>query len=261
MSKFKLQILAASLLLTWLAPTSGQCKLSEEHTALLEVIRQESKALESEEGWKSFVEKHAKEFPKKDEKPVDSVTVTKVMIKSGKDEYTVGLGLRQLYIGAPMEKVCQVLQSPEKFRHLYGLDADSFVGTAPESATKASCDPQSFQARLVKKVPVIENQDFTLDYQAQATSPLWIQRAKLVEDAKDFALRDNTVVLEKHGEGTLLREVSYVYILRWVLRALGPQVRSVTEGELKKISAAQKCAAESSELTDAAAGDCWKKSK
>ncbi len=238
-------------------------KLSDEHASLLEVIREQSSALQTAEGWQSFLKKYSKEFPVKENKPTDSVTVTKVMINSGKDEYTVGLGLRQVYLAAPIEKVCQILQTPERFRQLYGLDADSFGNTATEKAADlapaASCEPRAFQARLVKKVPVIENQDFTLDYAAQSVPPYWFQRAKLVEDAKDFALRDNTVILEKSGEGTLLREVSYVYILRWVLRALGPQVRSVTETELKKISSAQKCAAESSSLTEVAAAACWKK--
>ncbi|HEX4925191.1 MAG TPA: hypothetical protein VFV50_13950 [Bdellovibrionales bacterium] len=203
---------------------------------------------QSAQSWREFVKSVPAGFP------ADIKTMTaetdKLTLELDGDTYTLGIGYRQVFMKADFERVKKLLTDTALWKDLYGLDAEATISDAADG---------KFRARIFKKVPVISDQDYTLEYKQFEDGGVWFQRATQAEDKKDFALRDNLKALERVDGGTLLREVSVVYILRWYLRALGPQVRSTMETEVTKLNHALKCAAESSEpVTKKLAGECWK---
>ncbi len=246
----------------------GLASLGPEQLRLQDFISGEVDSLNKKSGWLALIKDHSA-FS---DDLKDRASVTKREVQVGGETYTLGVGYRQVFIHAPMAKVCEVLQSPGLFQDLFGLSQDAQIpqdsnasgfpkspDTLTNSNSSKGCEQFSFKARITKKVPVVDDQDFVLAYDSAREGDFWFQRARPVEDHKKFALRDNLVVLTKVNEGTLLREVSYVYILRAMLRIFGPQVRSVTQGELEIISRAQKCAAEAHSLSKETLIDCSKK--
>ena len=105
---------------------------------------------------------------------------------------------------------------------------------------------EKFKARIYKKVPAIEDQDYTLEYTFTYKKPYTFIRARLDKDQKGFALRDNLKVLEETKDGLIAREISYLYPLRWYVRALGPTARSTMKTEMNKVSWMEKCLTEES---------------
>ncbi len=214
--------------------------------------------LSSPQKWEDFVSKNGKLFPKLTKEAEKSfVIVQKEELDVQGSSYTLGVGYRQIFIKAPILRVKQILNSPELFKDLYGLDADANTDgiSQPEKREELT----SFKARIYKKVPLVPNQDYILAYHNEAVGPLWIQRAKLDVDNEHFALRDNLKVLVATKEGTIFREISMIYALKWYVRFFGPGVRDVMTKELGKISNAVKCLAENGkEVNSANAAECWK---
>ena len=190
--------------------------------------------LETAEAWKTFVKSKPEIFPPmKDGK--STVVVDKMTLELGGDTYTLGVGSRQMTLKADYERVKKILNTPAYWRNLYGLDADANVSEPGDV----------FKARIFKKIPVVSNQDYTLEYRNFENGGVWFQRAQQESDKNEFALRDNLKALEKTPGGVIYREYSLVYVLRWYLRALGPQMRSVMQTELEKINVSMRCMAES----------------
>src|SRR5690606_15004135 len=127
--------------------------------------------------------------------------------------------------------------TPELFQKIYDLDAES---TVAESEPKQK-SPKQFKARIFKKIPAIEDQDYVLEYTIIEKKPYTFIRAKLVEDRKKFALRDNLKVLEENADGMVIREISHLYPLKWYERMLGPTDLSTMKKEHNKISVIEKC--------------------
>jgi hypothetical protein len=216
-------------------------------SAITEEVNKEFTQLADLESWKAFLDDHPELFPKNNSEVF--VKVEKKDLKAGGGSYTVGMGYRQVFIKADIQKVKDILNNPDGFRYLYGLDADSKVDEKKGD---------KFRARIYKKVPLVADQDYVLEYSSHQDGPVWFQRAKLVEDKKDFALRDNLKALESVEGGVIFREISMVYILKWYGKLFGPQARGIMEKELKKITLATKCAAENpTPFTTEIAQSCW----
>ena len=227
---------------------------------ITESIGKKLDAISSPEAWREFLEKNLDAFPKMTSKDDQTnVVVKKEELDVDGSFFTLGVGYRQTFVHAPIAKVKKILNSPELFKELYGLDENSDIDEVggkdkPEDRT-------SFRARIFKNVPLIPNQDYVLDYKNSNGGGLWIQRAKLSKDNTRFALRDNLKVLESIDGGTIFREVSVIYALKWYVRFFGPSVRKVMNEELAKITDSVRCLAEQdSEPTTEAAALCWKKS-
>jgi hypothetical protein len=202
--------------------------------------------LQSASAWREFVKSKPDGFPKDLSRP--TVLVDKMPLQLKDEAFTLGISYRQMYMKTTMERAKQIMTSPDLWRSLFGLDADS----------KLEETGNRFKARIFKKVPVISDQDYVLEYKNLEDQGIWFQRATQAEDKKEFALRDNLKALEQADGGIILREVSIVYILRWYLRALGPQVRSVMVKELTKLNSSTKCAAESEKpMSQELAKECF----
>ncbi len=225
---------------------------------ITENIAKKLDAISTPESWKAFVSENEKLFPKIDKESGKAfVSVQREELNIDGASVTLGVGYRQILVKAPLAKIKRILNSPELFKSLYGLDAPANVD---EVRGPANEPVKTFKARIYKQVPLVPNQDYTLEYSNTEGKDLFLQRAKLVKDNERFALRDNLTVLESVKEGTVIREVSIIYALRWYVRFFGPSVREVTNKELVKISDSMKCLAElNSEPTEESAADCWNK--
>lgn len=226
---------------------------------ITEKISNKLDAIATADKWKEFLAKSEELFPKTSKSnDKTSVVVKKEELNVDDSFFTLGVGYRQTFIHAPLEKVKKILNSPELFKDLYGLDASSDVDELNGKGKPE--DRIYFRARIFKTVPLIPNQDYVLDYTNLNEKGLWIQRAKLHKDNEHFALRDNLKVLEPSEGGTIFREVSIIYALRWYVRFFGPSVRKVMDEELAKITDSVRCLAEKEgEPTKTTAAECWKK--
>jgi len=225
---------------------------------ITEHISKKISAVASPEKWKDFVKNNEKLFPPTSKNnPEIHVIVQKEELNIDGDSYTLGVGYRQSFIKAPIERVKKILSTPSIFKSLYGLDAPAEIDST--GSKMRSDSNKKFQARIFKQVPLMPNQDYILEYNNDDFSDLFLQRTKLVKDREKFGLRENLMVLESASGGTILREVSVLYALKWYVRFFGPSVREVTNKELAKITESVKCLAESGkEINDEAAGECWK---
>ncbi len=246
------------LIFALLFSTSALAAIPEKQ--ILESIAKKLDAIASADKWKEFLAKSGDLFPKTTKSnDKTSVVVKKEELNVDDSFFTLGVGYRQTFIHAPLAKVKKILNSPELFKDLYGLDASSDVDELNGKGTAE--DRIYFRARIFKTVPLIPNQDYVLDYTNTIEKGLWIQRAKLHKDHERFALRDNLKVLEASEGGTIFREVSVIYALKWYVRFFGPSVRKVMDEELAKITDSVRCLAErDGEPTDSAAAECWKAS-
>jgi hypothetical protein len=211
--------------------------------------------LESASAYRDFLKNNSEKFVKVDEKmQVPPVLVEDREVKHDGETFHIGMGFRSVYIEAPVKTVVEIANNPKYFQSLYGLDKPAEMG--------APADDGSFQARIFKLVPGIETQDYTLRYTSHWEDGMWIQRARLVKDEKNFALRDNIKFAEPSGEGTVFRELSLFYPMRWWVKLFSGTVRSVTAKELMKLNVALKCAAEKvhkgEPMSDSVAKSCHK---
>lgn len=187
------------------------------------------------ETFKVFIDKNKKYFP--------DYKMTNPSIEVGKDKlvhndvtYSSYVGYRQVLIKGNKKTLMSLWTTPELFQKIYALDDSSKVDGA---FTKSH-----FKARIFKKVPAIEDQDYILEYKVTEHGPYTFIRAKLDSDKADFALRDNLKVLEETEDGLLVREISYLYPKKWYVNALGAVVQSMMKKEINKVSVVEKCLVE-----------------
>ena len=191
--------------------------------------------------------------------PLDVTVIRQSMMIDGK-KWTLGKGSIRVVIKAPIDKVRKLLTSPAHFQSIYNLDAPCVVDEDIKAKAKLTSSPSGdFLARIYKRVPIFEDQDYILSYKAFQKDSFWFQHASLVKDLKDFALRDSIQILQPLDKNTtIFREISLLYLRRWYLRLLGPQVRGVVRKELQKVAKNFKCIAESSnENLQAVSKECW----
>lgn len=183
--------------------------------------------------FKKFTEEKVKLFPDST-KENPSMVVEREELVLNDETFTLAIGYRQVAINSKKADFLKSLwASPELFQKIYNLDGNSKVEESDSSKNK-------FKARIYKKVPAIEDQDYTLEYTIKEEAPYTFIRAKLVKDEKGFALRDNLKVLEETKDGLIVREISYLYPLRWYVRALGPTTRNMMKKEMNKVSMTEK---------------------
>jgi len=207
-----------------------------------------------------------------------SVLVKPEEIQIKNEKYTLGLAIKAVKVDLPMDKVKRILSTPKLYQSIYNIDAPADLGFLP--------DFSSFRARIFKKIPVLSNQDYVLDYKPTQVGETWFLRAKLHKDNEDFALRDNLTMVNtttansvvvnniasQSDKTTQIIEVSYVYILNTLARLAGPQTRKIMQTEIRKAALAFACICDNEEikkseersevfntLISAAAKDCWKK--
>lgn len=213
-------------------------------------------AISTAKGWSDFLKQKTEAFPTVD-KSKTFVKVEKEEIKIDGETFTIGIGYRQALINTSFEKIKRILNSPELFKNLFFLDKTAVIDETYKEITKQEKDQETFRARIFKSVPLISNQDYVLEYKNFKDQDYWFQRARLVKDAENFAVRDNIKVLENTENGIVFREVSYVYVLRWYVRAMGPSMRSIMHKEMIPITNSLKCLAEKEEVSEVQALNCW----
>jgi len=181
-------------------------------------------------GWNEFLKKHTSQndssFVRAEEYPVEI----------DGEKAIVGLGFRSVHISAKPQTVVAIVNDPKYFQSLYGLDKPANISTVKADGT--------FDARIFKIVPGVENQDFTLNYQGHWEGPSWIGQAKMVKDEKNFALRNNIKMVEPQGDGSVYREIALFYPLRWWLKLFPGTVQKITKTEMAKLNKTIKCASE-----------------
>ena len=191
---------------------------------------------DSKESLENYFSENRSDFPLSQEPPV-VVNVDKKEVEVEGETFTLGKGHFQIFIKAPMTTVVSLLRTTEDYQLIYNLDEPAHLEKVGE---------EDHRARIFKKLPIVSNQDYVLSYKMKSEGARKLQRATLVKDNEDFALREILAVLTPQENGVMYREISLIYILRWYLRALGPQVRSMTQSELYKLGHAFKCIAEKS---------------
>jgi len=216
-------------------------------------------ALANRVAWAAFVNRFPERFPPAASTSGDGVVhAEEEDFELGGRHFAVGIGYRQVLIRAPLARVRRMLSSPDLFKDLYGLDADATVGGLTGDRIERE-HVREFRARILKRLPVLPDQDYMLRYSGSDDGPAWFQRVRLVEDLEGFALRANLQVLEPVNGGVVLRSISMLYPRDWLVRALTTQIRAVTRTELAKMNATERCAAENPapRLTPAIAAACW----
>lgn len=203
---------------------------------ILEVFNQRLTELSTPENFKKFIEEKTNLFPDAT-KENPSMAVEREELKVNDETFTLAIGYRQVAMQGKADFMKSLWSAPELFQKLYNLDGESKVEDPNSTKTH-------FKARVYKKVPAIEDQDYVLDYEIFHKKPYTFVRAKLDKDNKGFALRDNLKVLEETKNGLIVREISYLYPLRWYVRALGPTARKTMKSELNKVSMIEKCLSE-----------------
>ena len=204
--------------------------------------------------FETFVQDHPHYFPEISfENPVH-VVVDKERVRIGKKKIKIGTSYLQVVIEGDPAFLRQMMESPHWYKDIYDLDNEASLGSVEEGGR--------FKAHIFKKVPVISDQDYILTFWSRSIDNLWFQRATLVEDLKDFALRDNLKILQPVEGGVVYREVSFVYPLGWLARALSGMARKTMIKELKIMGNAIKCIAEKGLPFDPTfAESCWERFK
>ncbi|MES2768818.1 MAG: hypothetical protein V4596_06690 [Bdellovibrionota bacterium] len=224
-------VLVCLLLSSFLCGNFSYGKVPEKE--ITEIFNQRLNDLTTPEAFKKFVADHTNLFPDHT-KENPSMVVEREGLIVNDETFTLAIGYRQVAIDSKNADFIKSLwAAPELFKKIYNLDGESKVAEADFNKNK-------FKARIYKKVPAIEDQDYTLEYTSTTKAPYTFIRAKLVKDEKGFALRDNLKVLEETKDGLIIREISYLYPLRWYVRALGPTTRSMMKKEMNKISLTEK---------------------
>jgi hypothetical protein len=209
---------------------------------ILDIFDKRLNDLANPESFKTLTQ-NLKVFPDPTKENPTMVVEKEELVLDG-ETFTLAVGYRQVATAKGTQSKANFLKSlwaaPELFQKIYNLDGESKVADA--ELTK-----DHFKARVYKKVPGIEDQDYILDYTFTYQKPYTFIRAKLDKDQKGFALRDNLKVLEETPDGLIIREISYLYPLRWYVRALGPTARKTMKTELNKVSVIEKCLVEESQ--------------
>ncbi len=233
---------------------SGILAGSEFRTAVMELFDLRLSELAGVEAFDNFVNAHPDYFPAMSaERPVHAV-VEKEHVRIGRKKIKIGTSYLQVFMKAEPAYVRQMMESPHWYKDIYDLDRDATMGSVGEDG--------SFEAHIFKKVPVIPNQDYILTFSCETHGDFWFQRATLLEDRKDFALRDNLKILQPVDGGVVYREVSFVYPLGWLARALSGMARKTMIKELKIMGNALKCIAEKGAPFESEfAASCWDRFK
>jgi len=203
------------------------------------------------EGFERFRRQHPNLFPRDECGEWVMVRKEKLQLKNG-ESMVVGAAYSRVLIPASMQRVMRYLETPEWFQDLYDLDADAVIAHAGNAGD--GC----FQARIFKRVPLLPNQDFVLGFSRVQFTDVWFQRARLVQDRKQFAVRDNLKILVPKDNGVMYHEISLVYPQRWWARALGPTFRSIMRRQVRQMLVVLRCVIRSTpELQPGRARDCW----
>lgn len=201
---------------------------------ILKIFSDRLEKLSNPESFSEFLKDNKNLFPEPSQTP--SMVVVKEELPIDGDTYTIAIGYRQVLIKGSQSILNDIWSSPEDYQKYYHLDGSSKVdGTFTKD---------HFKARIFKKVPAIEDQDYTLDYKITNSKNFTFVRATLDHDTKNFALRDNLKTAQKTPEGVVVREISYLYPLRWWVRAMGPTARATMKTELNKVSIMEQCLVE-----------------
>lgn len=203
--------------------------------------------------WQQFIQSHTQLFPALSEAKPTYTEVTKEELKINNETFTLAICYNSALIKIDINQVKKMFTEPDKFQAIYDL-------SEPVAIPGGTVD--DFQGHIYKKVTGFKDQNYTLRYQASVVGDLWCQRASMVEDKGEFALRDNFKCLEKSGDSTIYREVSFLYPLDWYVRALGPQVRTRFQQEMNWLAKVVKCISEElsgKEWDSKVAPQCWKK--
>ncbi len=226
-------------------------ELSEKMGSILDTLMTES-------SWKDFLNNNKNLFPEINESSPTSVIVVKNDVEAKGDMFSVGTSYRQIFMKATPERVKTLLSRPDLFETIYELDKETAPSSNLQSGDKL---PETFIATIYKRLPsILPDQDYSLSYTTKVNGSIWFQRVTQVEDKTDFALRETLLAVEPYKSGTVFREIGKLYPLQWVIRAIGPQLRSITKSELEKLSRGMICIAESNEpLSKELAAKCAKK--
>ncbi len=186
--------------------------------------------------FKEFIQKNPELFPGVSPKKPSQIVIKREEWKIGDQTFVLSNGYRQLFIEGLNSKFLKELWStPELFPKIYQLDKSAVIPGFKNTKTH-------YQARIYKKIPIIADQDYTLDYQVteKPGSPYFV-RARLVKDHGEFALRDNFKSLEETPDGMVITVIDFIYPLSSIVRALGPTVRGTLKDELRKLNELEKC--------------------
>lgn len=204
------------------------------HTQLQKNMGQKLDQLVDAEKFKNFIKENPDYFPGVSAKKPTSLVVKREEWVIDDEKYPLSNGYRQIYIEGNPQALKDLWTTPELFPQVYQLDKDAKVDGVKNTKTR-------FQARIYKKVPIVADQDYTLDYEVNEIGPLFFIRARLVKDNGEFALRDNFKVIEPIDGGMIVTVVDYIYPLSGIVRALGPAVRNTLREELQKLNLLEKC--------------------
>lgn len=217
---------------------TGGGLLPAEESSKIELIRQALSSRLDAIQWRAdgvelFRRNHSDLFPREEPGEWVRVRKEKLRLENGKT-VSIGAAYSQVFIPAPMERVIRYLETPAWFRDIYNLDGAAPLGEGPG-------DTGCFQARIFKKIPLLPDQDFVLGFDRTWQGDMWVQRGRLVEDRKDFAVRDNLKILEPRDGGVMYHEISLIYPRRWWARAAGPTFRRIMRKEVRNILKVLRC--------------------
>lgn len=204
------------------------------HVRLQKTMEQKLDQLVDIEKFKNFVKDNPEYFPGVSAKKPTSLIVKREEWILDNEKYPLSNGYRQIFIEGSPQTLKDLWTSPDLFSKVYELDSDGKVDGSKNTKKR-------FQARIYKKVPIVADQDYTLDYEVTEKEKLVFVRARLVKDNGEFALRDNFKVIEPVEGGMIVTVVDYIYPLSGIVRALGPVVRNTLRDELQKLNLLEKC--------------------
>lgn len=234
-----------------------------EYEKILKNFDERLKKLTTKAKWQSYVRNNKIYWPDLTENSPTSTIVIKEDLKIDNDVYPIGVGNREAFIKTTLSKFKTFLNSPQLYQFAYGLDAPANAPErVPPTTDSPLKSPHEFLTRIFKKVPGIEDQDYTLKNKLTQEKGILFVRASLLEDRKQFALRDNLKVLEEVPGGVVIREISIVYPLRWYVRLFYGATIDIMKKEMTKISLSEKCILENdpkSILNPETSKKCWDK--
>lgn len=225
------------------------------HEKILKHFDERLSKISNKPEWQKYLKEHSADLPALTADSAPVTIVNKEDLKIENDTYPIGIGNRSAFVKTTLAKYKEFLTTPELFQHAYGLDGPAVVADAPKT-------PTEFLGRIYKKVPGIEDQDYTLKYKVVDEKKILFIRASLQADKKQFALRDNLKILEEVPGGVIAREISIVYPLRWYVRVFYGATMDIMKKEMTKISLVEKCILESEPKTvllPETSKECWKK--
>lgn len=218
----------------WLLLFSFVFASDDVHVRLQKMMEQKLDQLVDVQNFEKFVKDHPEYFPGLTPKKQSTLIVKREEWELEGEKYPLSNGYRQFFIAGNPQTLKDLWTSPEYFARVYQLDKDGKVEGSKNSKTR-------FQSRIYKKVPIVDDQDYTLDYEVTDKKDYYFVRARLVKDNGGFALRDNFKVLKVVPGGMEVTVVDYIYPLSSIVRALGPAVRGTLRDELQKLNVLEKC--------------------